>query len=167
MHISVLHQRRNRIPLGRVTETMWSTGWSKSHPETGPPGDPSNIQSPNPDTIVDANNNCLLRGSTSAWQIQRWMLSSNHWTVYWVPSGGARERSQGAQGVCSPIGGTTIWTNHYPQNAQGVNNQRVHMVGLMAPASYIAEHGLVGHQWEEMLLGPVKNLCLSVEECQS
>jgi hypothetical protein len=26
------------------------------HPETAPPGDPSHIQSPNPDTIVDINN---------------------------------------------------------------------------------------------------------------
>jgi hypothetical protein len=28
-------------------------------------------------------------------------------------------------------------------------NQRAHMVGLMAPAAYAAEDGLVGHQWEE------------------
>jgi hypothetical protein len=26
---------------------------------------------------------------------------------------------------------------------------KVHMVGLMAPVAYIAEDGLVGHQWEE------------------
>jgi hypothetical protein len=26
---------------------------------------------------------------------------------------------------------------------------RVHMVGLMAPAAYVAEDGLVCHQWEE------------------
>jgi hypothetical protein len=25
----------------------------KGHPETAPPGDPSHIQTPNPDTIVD------------------------------------------------------------------------------------------------------------------
>jgi hypothetical protein len=28
-------------------------------------------------------------------------------------------------------------------------NQRKHMVGLLALAAYIAEDGLVGHQWEE------------------
>ena len=28
-------------------------------------------------------------------------------------------------------------------------NQRVHMVGLMAPAAYVAEDGLVSHQWKE------------------
>jgi hypothetical protein len=47
------------------------------------PGDPSHIQLPTPDTIVDANK-CLLtqawysslpRGSSGAWTIQRWMLS--------------------------------------------------------------------------------------------
>jgi hypothetical protein len=28
-------------------------------------------------------------------------------------------------------------------------NQRKHLVGLMAPATYVAEDGLVWHQWEE------------------
>jgi hypothetical protein len=28
-------------------------------------------------------------------------------------------------------------------------NQRVHVEGPMAPAAYVAENGLVGHQWEE------------------
>ena len=36
----------------------------------------------------------------------------------------------------------------------------------MAPAAYVAEDGLVGHQWEEKALGPVKALCPSVGECQ-
>jgi hypothetical protein len=34
----------------------------KGHPVTVPPGDPSHIQPPNPDTIVDANK-CLLTGA--------------------------------------------------------------------------------------------------------
>jgi hypothetical protein len=34
----------------------------KGHPETAPPGDPSHIQSPNPDAIVDAGK-CLLTGA--------------------------------------------------------------------------------------------------------
>jgi hypothetical protein len=38
------------------------------------------------------------------------------------------------------------------------------MVGLMALAAYVAEDGLVGHQWET--LGPVKVLCPSIGECQ-
>jgi hypothetical protein len=31
-----------------------------------------------------------------------------------APNGGARERIQGAKGICNPIGGTTLWTNQYP-----------------------------------------------------
>ena len=54
---------------------------------------------------------CLLRGPASAWQIQRRMLSANHWTEHRVPSGG---RTEGAKGVFSPIEGTTILTNQYP-----------------------------------------------------
>jgi hypothetical protein len=49
---------------------------------------------------------CLLRGSASAWQIQKWMLAVIHWTEHRVPNEGARESTQGAEGVCSPIGGT-------------------------------------------------------------
>jgi hypothetical protein len=37
------------------------------------------------------------------------------------------------------------------------------MVGLMAPAAYVAEDGLVGHQWEER---PMKALCPRVGDCQ-
>jgi hypothetical protein len=38
----------------------------------------------------------------------------------------------------------------------------------MAPAAYVAEDGLVGHQWEKKEpLGLVKVLCPSIGECQS
>ena len=62
-----------------------------------------------------------------------------------VPNGRVRERSEGAEGVCNPIGGTTISTNQYPQSSQALNHQRV----LMAPVAYVAEDGLVRHQWVE------------------
>jgi hypothetical protein len=39
---------------------------------------------------------------------KRWMLAVNHWTEHKVPKGVARERTEGAEGVCSPIGGITI-----------------------------------------------------------
>jgi hypothetical protein len=44
---------------------------------------------------------CLLRGSASAWQLQRWMLSAIHWPEHRVPNGGARERIQGIEESCS------------------------------------------------------------------
>jgi hypothetical protein len=53
-----------------------------------------------------------------------------------APNEGARERTQGAKGVCIPIGGTAIWTNQYPPE----------FVSLVA---YVAEDGLMDHQWEE------------------
>jgi hypothetical protein len=41
------------------------------------------------------------------------------------------------------------------------------MVRLRALASYVAEDGLIGHQWEERpFLGPVKVICPNIGECQ-
>ena len=93
--------------------------WSNDYLETNPPGHPSHKQLPNPDTIADANKtfltgawySCPLRGSANAWQTHKWLLIVIHWTEHRVPSEGARESTQGAEGVCSPLGGTTTWTN--------------------------------------------------------
>ena len=52
------------------------------------------------------------------------------------PNGGTRESTQGAEGVCNPIGGTTVWTKQYPSE-------------LVSLAAYVAEDGLVSRQWEE------------------
>ena len=83
---------------------MWSRAWRKGHPETAPPGDPPHIQSPNPDTVVNAKK-CMLTG---AWysrllrdcqspQIQRQMLTANHWTEHGDLDGGGRERTKTAE----------------------------------------------------------------------
>jgi hypothetical protein len=45
---------------------------------------------------------------------QKWMLTVSYWMDHRAPNGGARESTQGAKGICNPIGGTTIWTNQYP-----------------------------------------------------
>jgi hypothetical protein len=42
------------------------------------------------------------------------MLTANHWTEHGDPNGGVRERTEGAERVCSPIGRTTISTNQTP-----------------------------------------------------
>jgi hypothetical protein len=55
--------------------------------------------------------------SASAWQ----MLSANHLTENGLINGTVTERTQGAEGVCSLIGGSTIWTNQHPQSSQGLN----------------------------------------------
>ena len=92
------------------------------HPETAPPGCPSHNQPPNADTIVYASKilltgprySCLLWGYASAWLIQKWVFTVIYRVEHTAPNGGARESTQGAEGVCNPIGGTTIWTNRYP-----------------------------------------------------
>jgi hypothetical protein len=60
---------------------------------------------------------CLLRGSARALQIQRKMLAANHRTERGVPSGRVRERTEGAEDVCNPIGRTTLSTNQTPQRS--------------------------------------------------
>jgi hypothetical protein len=77
------------------------------------------------------------------------MLIANHWTESSVPDGGVGEVTKGAEGVCSPMWGSTVPTGQTPPELQGTGPPtRVHMEGPMAPATYVAEDGLVGHQWE-------------------
>jgi hypothetical protein len=37
---------------------------------------------------------------------------------------------------------------------------------LVSLAAYVAEDGLVGHYWEERLLGITNFICRSIRECQ-
>jgi hypothetical protein len=84
--------------------TQW--GWDKLIP----PGDPSYIQSPNSDTLVDAKKclltgawySCLLRGSVTAWQIQRWTLAAIYWTDHPDLNGRVSERIEELKGFATP-----------------------------------------------------------------
>jgi hypothetical protein len=84
-----------------------------------------------------------------------------------VPNGGARERTQAAEGVCSPIGGTTIRINHYPQSSQGLNHQPksthggTHGFSRMCSRGWPCRTSMGGDT-----LGPVKVHCPSVGESQ-
>jgi hypothetical protein len=73
------------------------------------------------------------------------MLTANHQTENSDPNGGVRGRTEGAEGVCNPIGRTTTSNNQMPQSSQGLTKPptRVHIEGLMAPVGYVAENGLV------------------------
>ena len=101
---------------------LWSWDERMDHPVTAPSGGPSHNQTPNADTIAYASKillkgpwySCLLWGYSSAWLTQNWILTVSYWMEHRAPNGGARESTQGAEGVCNPIGGTTIWTNQYP-----------------------------------------------------
>jgi hypothetical protein len=39
--------------------------------------------------------------------VQKWMLTVIYWMEHRALNEGARESTQGAEGVCNPIGGTT------------------------------------------------------------
>jgi hypothetical protein len=114
----------------------------------------------NADTIAYTSNillkgpwySCLLWGYARAWQTQKWMLTVSYWMEHWAPNGGARESTQGAKGVCNSIGGTTIWTNQYPE--------------LMSLAAYVSEDGLVCHHWEERPIGLANSICRSTGKHQ-
>ena len=79
------------------------------------------------------------------------MLPANHWTELRVPNGGDGEGTEGAEGVCSPMKGATLTIGQNPWSSRGLDHQ--HMQGPMVLAVYVAENGLVGHQWEEKPLG--------------
>jgi hypothetical protein len=91
--------------------------------ETAASGNPSHNQLPNAFTMEYASKillkglwySCLLWGYASAWQ--KWMVTVSYWMEHKSPNGGARESTQGAKEVFNPIGGTTIWTNQYPQSS--------------------------------------------------
>jgi hypothetical protein len=68
-----------------------------------------------------------------------------------APNGGARESTQGAEGICNPTGGKPILTNQYPPE-------------LMSLAAYESEDGLVSHQWKERPIGRANFICLSTGE---
>jgi hypothetical protein len=78
-----------------------------------------------------------------------------------------RERTEGAEGVCNPIGRPTILTNQTPQSSQGLNYQPKNTHGGTNGSSCICSRGWpcqasMGGE----ALGPVKAQCHSVGECQ-
>jgi hypothetical protein len=72
-----------------------------------------------------------------------------------APNGGARECTQGAKGVCNPIGGQQYELTSYPPPPE-----------LVSLAVYVSENDLVGLQWKERLIGLANFICLSTGECQ-
>jgi hypothetical protein len=56
-------------------------------------------------------------------------------------------------GICNPIGGTKILTNHYPPE-------------LVSLAVYVSDDSLVGHHWKERPIGHANFICLNTGENQ-
>jgi hypothetical protein len=80
-------------------------------------------------------------------------------------NGGVRKRTEGAEGVCNPIGRTTISTIQTPQSSQGLNHQQTSTHGGTHGSSCICIRG-----WPYLAsmggdaLGPVKAQCPSIGE---
>ena len=113
----------------------------------------SYLQIPIPDIIADSQKHlltgrwycCLLRGSARAWPILMWMHAANHRTWCRDPNEEVR-----AEGVCNPMGRSTISTNQTPPRLPGTKSPtRVHLRKPMAPAACVAENGFILYQWEE------------------
>jgi len=93
------------------------------------------------------------------------MLAVNHQTEYRNPKGGVRKRTEGAEGVCNPIG-RTISTNQTPQSSQGLNYQPKITHGGTPGSSRICSRGRHCLASVGEALGPVKACFPSVGECQ-
>ena len=119
----------------------------EGHPETTLPNGPSQIQTPNPDSVADAKKHlltgnwyiCPLRGSAHANQYRYGWLQPLDWA--WEPYGGVT-RTEGVEGDCNPIGRTTISSNLTPQNCQGLNHQPKSSHGETHDSSCICRKGL-------------------------
>jgi hypothetical protein len=75
------------------------------------------------------------------------MLTANLKTEHGESSGGVRGNTEGAEVVCNPKARTTYQPARLSRPPMDeTTNQRVHMEGPIAPAAYIAEDGLIGHQ---------------------
>jgi hypothetical protein len=78
------------------------------------------------------------------------MLIANHWTKHRDPTEKVRKRTEGAKGICNPIGRTTISANQTPPHPTPelpvTKPPPVYIEGPMVPAAYIAKDGLIWHQ---------------------
>jgi hypothetical protein len=81
------------------------------------------------------------------------MLTANHWTECGVPNRGVRERTEEVEGVCNPIGRTTLSTNQTPQNFEGLSHQK----RITHGSSCICSRGCPCHaSMGREVLGPMK-----------
>jgi len=112
----------------------------------------------------------LLRGSARALLIQMRMLAAIHGTEHGTPME-ERERTEGTEGVCNPIGRTTISTNQTvpssPRSFQGLRNQlESRHVGTHVSRHKCSRERHCLASIEGEALGPVKTPFPSVGECQ-
>jgi hypothetical protein len=110
---------------------------------------------------------CVLRDSASAWEIRSGVSQPSIRQSRGPPNAGAREKYPRSWRVCSPIGGTTIWTSQYLRSSLGLNHQPNSIHGGTHCSSCICSRGWPSQSsMEGEALGPVKVICSSIGECQ-
>jgi hypothetical protein len=70
------------------------------------------------------------------------MLTAKYWIDHGDCNGGVRGRTKGAEGICNPIGRTTISTNQTPQSSQGLNHQPKSTHGETHGSIWMCSRGL-------------------------
>jgi hypothetical protein len=82
-----------------------------------------------------------------------WMLEANHQIEHGDGNGGVRERTEGAEGVCNPIG-RTLSTNQTFQSSQGLNHKPKSIHRGNHGSSYLCSRVLpyLGSMGEEALV---------------
>ena len=80
------------------------------------------------------------------------MLTVSYWMDHRAPNGGAKESTQGAGGMCNPIGGKHYELTSTPE--------------LFTLAAYASKDGLVGHHWKERPIGLANFICPGTGERQ-
>jgi hypothetical protein len=63
------------------------------------------------------------------------------WVEYWIPSGGVRERTEGAEGVCNPHRKNNNVNQPDPQSSQGLNHQPKNTHGGSHGSIHICSRG--------------------------
>ena len=159
---SLLLRMGNKIPMGGVTETKFRAETEARTIQRLPHQGIHPIYNHQTQTLLHMPERfcwqdpdiALLWGYVSAWQIQKWMLTVIFWMEHRDRNEEARESTQGAKGVCNPIGGTTIWTNQYPHPQGCVSS-------CMCSRGWPSQSSIGGEA-----LGLVKIICPNTAECQ-
>ena len=74
------------------------------------------------------------------------MLKAKHWTEHGVPNGRIGEGIEGAEGVCSPMGGSNSVNRPYPPEVLGTGPPTKEYTWRdLWLWLHVAEDGLVGH----------------------
>jgi hypothetical protein len=59
-------------------------------------------------SLISFSESRVDKGKENQYSVSKIFSSVSYWMDHRAPNGGARESTQGAKGICNPIGGTTL-----------------------------------------------------------